>query len=301
MRTRIRTANFIFKEGLSNLFRNKLMFMASCIIVTASLIILGLFLLIIFNIDENIKSLNEKPQIQVYCRFDMPEADVDALEGLILSAPGIKEFQRISKEEAYIRAKGLLGENSAILDGFGAEFLPESFILRMGDASLIDGFVLWLEGMPEVDKVSYPKKTIDLITGVSNWAKAFGAVIAGIPILFAVFIVSNTIRLAVMERRGEIGIMRYIGATEQIIRWPFVVEGMITGAVGATIAFFATGYGYKLVEGAVSAEMVSLTDDLFRLVEIGSVSPVLLLTYALIGVGVGAVGSARSIRKYLKV
>jgi len=301
MKKRIRTVNFIFREGFSNLFRNKLMFMASCIIVTASLIILGIFLLLVFNIDENIRSLDEKPQIQIYCRYDMTNREVDRLEDLILSEPGIKEFQRISKDEAYVRAKDLLGENSGILDGFGADFLPVSFILRMDEASLINDFVLWLEEIPDIEKVSYPKRTIDLISSVSNWAKAFGAVIAGIPILFAVFIVSNTIRLAVLERRGEISIMRYIGATEQIIRWPFIVEGMITGVVGATIAFIATGYGYKFIEDNINIEMASLTDDLFRLVNVGSVSSALLLTYITIGVGVGAIGSARSIRKYLKV
>ena len=131
--------------------------------------------------------------------------------------------------------------------------------------------------------------------------KAFGAVLAGIPILFAIFIVSNTIRIAVFERRNEISIMRYIGATEQIIRWPFVVEGIVTGIVGATVAFLATGFGYRFVENSFNMEMANLTDDLFRLVGTGSVSSMLIFVYLFIGVGVGAVGSARSIGKYLHV
>jgi len=301
MKTKIRTVNFIFKEGFSNLLRNKLMFIASCIIVTAALVILGIFLLLIFNIEENIRALDEKPQIQVYCRFDLTDAEVGELEAEILAQSGIKEFSRISKDEAFVRAKELLGDNSDILDGVGADFLPVSFILKLDDSDQIASFVQWLEEIPNVDKISYPKRTIDLISRVSNWAKAFGAVLAGIPILFAVFIVSNTIRLAVSERRGEISIMRYIGATEQIIRWPFIVEGMITGIVGATIAFLATGYGYKFVEDSFNLEMSGLTDDLFRLVDAGSVSSILLIIYVLVGVGVGAFGSARSIRKYLRV
>ena len=112
---------------------------------------------------------------------------------------------------------------------------------------------------------------------------------------------SNTIRLAVFERRGKIGIMRYIGATENIIKWPFVVEGIITGIVGATVAFLATGFGYMFVEGNFNAELSGLTDDLFRLVRTGSVSTLLLALYLLIGVGVGAVGSARSLHRYLRV
>jgi len=301
MKTRIRTVSFIFKEGFSNLLRNKLMFIASCIIVTAALVILGIFLLLIYNIDENVRALDEKPQIQIYCRYNMSEREVDALEAVILAEQGVKEFQRITKEEAYVRAKALLGENSDILEGIGSDFLPESFILKLDDPDKISGFVSWLEEIPDIEKISYPKRTIDFISKVSNWMKAFGAVLAGIPILFAVFIISNTIRIAVFERRNEISIMRYIGATEQIIRWPFIVEGMITGVVGATIAFLATGYGYRFVENSFNIEMSQLTDDLFRLVEVGSVSTVLLFVYLLIGVGVGALGSARSIRKYLRV
>ena len=300
MKTRVRTLNFIFREGFLNLLRNKLMFVASSVIVTAALIILGIFLLIILNIDENIKALNEKPQIQVYCRYDTDEREVDALEEEIRAYAGLKEFRRVSKDEAYIRARELLGENSGILDGIGSDFLPVSFILKLDDPQAIDGYVEWLEGIPDIEKISYPKRTIDFISKISNWAKAFGALLAGIPILFAVFIVSNTIRIAVFERRGEISIMRYIGATERIIRWPFIVEGVITGIVGATVAFLATGFGYRIVENSVNMEMAGLTDDLFRLIEVGGVSTFLLLVYLFIGVGVGAVGSARSIHKYIK-
>jgi cell division transport system permease protein len=300
MKMRIRTVNFIFKEGFSNLFRNKLMFFASCAIVTAALIILGIFLLIIFNIDENIKALDEKPQVQVYCDFELTDNEVDALEAVILSRRGIKDFLRITKDEAFVRAKELLGENSDILDEIEPDFLPVSFILKLEESDMIFDFVQWLEEIPGISKISYPKRTIDLIAGVSNWTKVFGAVLAGIPILFAIFIVSNTIRLAVFERRNEISIMRYIGATERIIRWPFIVEGVITGIVGATVAFLATGFGYKFVENSFNPDMAYLTDDLFKLVGIGSVSSILLSAYMCIGVGVGAAGSARSVSKYLK-
>lgn len=301
MKIRIRTVSFIFKEGFSNLLRNKLMFIASCVIVTASLIILGVFFLIIFNFDENIKALDEKPQIQIYCRYDMTDGELNALESEILAGRGIKEFYRVSREEAYVRAKELLGEDSDILDGIEPDFLPVSFILKLDESGMINDFVHWLDDNPNIEKISYPQRTIDLISRVSNWAKAFGLAIAAMPIMFAVFIVSNAIKMALFERRGEISIMRYIGATEQIVRWPFIVEGMITGIVGATVAFLATGFGYMAIESNVNMEMAGLTDGLFMLVKIDDVSTFLLLAYVLIGVGVGAVGSARSIRKYLKV
>jgi len=277
------------------------MFAASFMIITAALIILGFFLLIMFNIDENIKALDEIPQLQVYCRYDIGEREIRALEDEIRGVDGIKEILLVSKDEAYSRARELLGENSAILDGVESDFLPVSFILKLDDPSRTEAFVSWLETSPYVEKISYPKKTIDLISKISAWTKAFGALLAGMPILLAVFIVSNTIRLAVIERRGEIGIMRYIGATEQLIRWPFIVEGMITGIAGAAVALIATGYGYRFVENSFNLEISGLADGLIRLVESGSATAVLLPVYLLVGAGVGAAGSARSIRRYLKV
>ncbi|MDR3120858.1 MAG: permease-like cell division protein FtsX [Clostridiales bacterium] len=298
---RLRTLRFIFREGFQNFFRNKLMFFASCAIITAALVILGIFLLVIFNIDENVKALGEKPQIQVYCRFDLDDAEVDALEREFLREPGLKEFTRITKEEAYERAKDMLGDTSDLLSGIGPDFLPVSFIIKLDDPGQIDDFVSRAGQMPQIEKISYPKRTIGLITRVSNWAKLFGAVIVAIPMLFAVFIISNTIRLTVFERRGEISIMRYIGATERLIRWPFVIEGAIIGVVGATFAFLVTGFGYKFLENNFNLELAGVTDDLFRLVGVGHVSTLLLVVYLLIGVGVGAVGSVQSTRKYLRV
>jgi len=298
---RMRTVSFIFREGLSNFYRNKLMFFASCAIVTAALIILGVFLLIVYNIDENVRALDEKPQIQIYCRYDLTGAEVDALEAEIRSGQDIKDFVRVSKEEAFARARELLGENADILDGMEPDFLPVSFIVKLGDASLINDFVGELEQNPLIDKITYPKQIIDLIVRFSNWTKIVGAVLAGIPILFAVFIISNTIRIAVFERRSEIGIMRYIGATEQLIRWPFIVEGMITGIVGATAAFVATGFGYRLLESNFNLEVAAQAGGMIRLAGAESVSTLLLAVYLAIGVGVGAIGSARSIRKYLRV
>ena len=295
------TFRYIFKEGFFNLFRNKLMFFVSSAIITAALMILGFFLLLIFNIDTNLKALEAKPQIRIYCRYDLLEEETYALEDEIKQIAGIKEFEFISKEEAYVRAQELLEEDADILNGMENDFLPVSFIIRLEDTAQIDDFVTEIEMMDGIDKIFYPKATIDFISRVSNWVKAFGLILVSIPMLFSVFIMSNTIKIAVFERKNEISIMRYIGATEQLIKWPFIVEGVLIGLIATAIAFILTNYGYMVLENSFKSEISSVSSNLLELVRVGSVSTLILLTYFIIGVGVGAIGSVQSIRKYLRV
>ena len=298
---KLRTVRYIFKEGLLNVFRNKLMFFACCAVITAALVILGIFMLLIINIENNVEKLSEIPQIQVYGKYDLSDAEVKSLENVLREEPGISEFVPVSRSEAFEKAKEMLGENGGLMEGFEDDFLPVSFIIRMESPDLVDEFVKKAEEMDSVEKVNYPKETINVISGVSKWVKYFSVLLVLIPMLFAFFIMSNTIKLAVAERSVEVGIMRYIGATEQLIRWPFVIEGVIIGLIGSSLAYMITGYGYSLVERTFSAEAQGGVGNLFRMIKIGDVSAALLLIYVVIGVGVGAVGSVRSIRKYLTV
>jgi cell division transport system permease protein len=193
-----------------------------------------------------------------------------------------------------------LGEDAGMLDGLGPDFLPVSFLVRLDDPGMVEAFVRKVEVMGAVEKVDYPKKAIDFIAGISGWVKAFGLAIACIPMLFALFIISNTIRLAVFERSGEISIMRYIGATEHLIRWPFVVEGVLIGALGAAAAYLLTRFGYSIVESSFNAGVAGVSNNFVSLAAAGSVSAQLLALDLLFGVLIGAVGSAQAIRKHLR-
>ena len=161
---KLRTLRYIVKEGLLNVFRNKLMFVACSAILATALIILGIFMLLILNIESNIEMLNEIPQIQVYCRYDLSDEEVAAFEYTLRDEPGITEFTTVTRHEAFIKAKALLEENGDILEGFEDDFLPASFIIRMDNPDFIEEFVQKIEELDEVDKVFYPKKAIDFIS-----------------------------------------------------------------------------------------------------------------------------------------
>ena len=295
------TIRYCFKEGFSYLFGNKLMFFVSTAIIIASLVIFSFFLILILNIDDNLRMLDERPQIQVYCLYELSEEEVQALETEIRKSEGIREFVRVSKEEALLKARELLGDDAAILEDFGNDFLPESFMIKLHDTMMTEEFVNQIQAMDGIDQVFYPKTTIDFIAGVSSWAKVFGVLLVSIPMLFSVFIISNTIRLAVFERRSEISIMRYIGATERFIKWPFIIEGVIIGMLAAAISFILTGYAYRAVEMSFNVELSGATGNLLQMIGIGDVAALLLLLNMIIGIGVGAVGSVQAIRRYLRV
>ena len=297
---KLRTMRYIIKEGFANAFANMRMSAASCGIVAASLIVMGLFMLAAQNIDENVRVLGDRPQIQVFCRYDLSDAEAGGVGEALRAEPGVREFTAIGKQEAYERARELLGDDAGMLDDIGPDFLPVSFIVKMDDPAMIDAFVQRALGIDGVADVSYEKRTTALIANVWRWAKVAGFVLAGIPMLLAAFIMSNAIKLAVHERRQEISIMRYIGATERLIAWPFVVEGVVVGLFGAAFAYLLTASGYAILERRVGAAVAEWTGDLFRLVPTRDVSAPLFAAFIVIGVGVGAAGSLRSVGKHLK-
>ena len=120
-------------------------------------------------------------------------------------------------------------------------------------------------------------------------------------VIISVFIISNTIKLTVFARRKEINIMKFIGATDWFIRWPFVVEGVIIGIAGAVIAFVVSAYGYNALEGKFNKDILSIGTEFLKLIKIGEVWSQVIVSYAAIGIIVGALGSFLSIRRYLRV
>ncbi len=298
---KIRTIRHIFKEGFVNSYRNKLMSLASIAIVAASLIVFGIFLLIALNMEENIAMWKEQPQLEAFCYVELDDTQVQLVEDVIRNDERVLEYEKVTKEQAYDKMRDKLGKNSAILEGYGAEIFPVSFIIKLKDVANSKDIVKKLEGVSGVEKVSYSQDTIEVITRVSHWFKLGSSVILAIFLVVSVLIISNTIKLTVFARRKEINIMKYIGATDWFIRWPFVVEGVIISIVGAILAFVVSAYGYSLLQDKFSQDLFLAESNLLTLVDIEDVWTQLASSYVGIGTVVGAVGSFISLRRHLKV
>ncbi len=298
---KIRTIRHIFKEGFVNSYRNKLMSLASVAIVVASLIVFGIFLLLVLNLETNIDMWKEQPQLEAFCYEELDNTQIQRVEDAIKKDDRILHYEKVSKEQAFAKMRDKLGKNSAILDGYGAEIFPVSFIIKLKDVAYSDEVVKALENVSGVEKVSYSQDTIEVITRVSHWFKLGSSVTIVIFLVVSIFIISNTIKLTVFARRKEINIMKYIGATDWFIRWPFVVEGVIISIVGAILAFVISAYGYSILQDKFAQDLFLAESQLLSMVEIQDVWTQLASSYVVIGTAVGTTGSFISLRRHLKV
>jgi len=298
---KIRTTKYIIKEGIINAYRNKLMSLASISIVTASLLIFGIFFLISVNLNYNTKILKSQPEMEVFCKPELDDAQVDTVENAIRNNGMIQSYTKVTKQEAYEKAKKILGEDDKILEGIDDSFLPVSFVIKLKDPGDSGEVVKRFKSMNGVDDVKYSQKAIDFISRFTYWIKVISGLLLTVLLVVSMFIIANTIKLTVFARRKEINIMKYVGATDWFIRWPFVIEGVIIGFIGALVAFALTGYGYNALEARISGDILSVSSDLLKFVKINEIWMKIIAIYSALGVFIGALGSVVSIRKYLRV
>lgn len=298
---KIRTLRYILKEGAINSYRNKLMSLASIMIVVATLVIFGFILLSAFNLELIINTVKEQPQLEAFCYTVLDDTQVQAVENSIKNNDKILSYEKVTKEQALKKMEERLGKDAAVLEGYDESIFPVSFIIKLKDTSYSKEVVDTLEATSGIEKVSYSQDTIDFISKVSYWVKFICSFMVIILVVVAVFIISNTIKLTVFARRKEINIMKYIGATDWFIRWPFVVEGVIIGITGAVIAFIISAYGYNAIESKFTEDIVKMDMDMLKLINIRDIWIQLILYFLAIGSVVGALGSFLSLRRYLRV
>lgn len=298
---KIRTLKYIFNDGVKNVYKNRLMSLASISTIMASLLIFGIFYLMIINVKYNVMNLNEQPEMQVFCNPELDDIGVRLVHNTLTRNDNIAEVTMVTKEQAFEKVKEMLDDDADLLEGMDNSFLPVSFIIKLDDIENSDEIVKELSRINGVDKVTYPQKTIEFISKFTRWIQAISILLTTVLLVVSVFIISNTIKLTVFARRKEISIMKYIGATNWFIRWPFIIEGILIGFIGAVVSFLVSGYFYNEIETKFTSELAQLGTDIITLLKFNEVSLPMILLYLLLGCTVGAFGSMISIRKYLKV
>jgi len=298
---RIRTVKYILKEGAINAYRNKLMSLASVSIVVATLVIFGVLLLVALNLRINLDILKNQPQLEAYCYTELDDVQIKQIENTIKENNKVASYQIVTKDQALQKMKDKLANDATILDGYDASIFPVSFIIKLKDSAYATEVVKSLETTSGIEKVSYSQRLIDVISKVSYWTQLICGFMIIIFLMVSVFIISNTIKLTVFARRREISIMKYIGATDWFIRWPFVVEGVIIGIIGVIIAFIISSLGYNELESKFSKDMLNVSMEFLKLINIREVWLQIVAFYSAIGISVGAFGSFLSIRRYLRV
>jgi len=294
---KISTAEYFVTESLNSIRRNGLMSMASLMTVALSLLILGVFMILVMNLNHMASILESQVQVTVYLQDTLKETEVLEMGTRITRLPGVTRVNFVSKEEALNRFKIRLGEQQGLLSELGeANPLPNSFEVKVDRPDRVKPLALAIAQLKGVEAARYGQEVVDQLFGLTRMVRIFGVVLIIFLGLAALFIIVNTIRLTVFARRREIGIMKYVGATDWFIRWPFIIEGILLGGLGAFIAVVLLTQFYSMLTRQVY-ESLAFLPLLPKYPLMGYVNSFLIFA----GCGIGVLGSMISVKKFLKV
>lgn len=283
------------------MWRNRSMGLASVSSISAVLVILGIILILILSINNVVLEITTKfDEIQIFLEDDLSNTDLDNIERQIKEDENVLSLMFVSKAQGLERFKEEWGEESYLLEGLEEDNpLENSYEIQLKDIKYADGVVENLNKVEGITKINYYKDIIDKLMIFANYIRIGGIALVGALILVSVFIISNTIKITVASRETEISIMKYVGATNGYIRGPFIIEGILFGLIGAGISILIINYGYEYFFSSVS-------DKLYTLFTVYLVPPSLLvkdviIIFSSIGVGIGALGSIVSLKRFLNV
>ena len=291
---------YLIGEGFSNVFKNKKSTGASLMIMCATMIIFGIFLILGENINHFVDQVKSEQGFQVFLKTDATDEEAQKVGEEIRAVGGVSTAEFKDKTYALNTMKEKLGDKSELIDGYGADYFPTSYVVTLTDLNLSKDVQEKILKIENVDKITSSDKTVSTLLSLAKGIKLVTGIILVLLIIISIFIISNTIKLTVHARRKEISIMKYVGATNNFIRWPFIVEGMIIGVFASAISIVLVGGAYSLLaEQAVNASFMQTIN--MSLVGFKDMISSIIFVYMLLGIGIGALGSVISMRKYLKV
>jgi len=285
----------VLAEGFEGFRRNGLMSLAAVTITTVTLVALGAALVVASALDHIAHQLEGQLQVVVYLRDGIDPAAVTAVRGRLQALPGVTGVVYVSKQEALAQLRRAVGGRADFRDVLAQNPLPASFVVTTDRAGRLATIAAAAERLSQVESVSYNAATVGRLLALTRAVRTFGAAAGGALALVALVIIGSTIRLTVFARRTEIEVMRLVGATAGFIRWPFVVEGAITGACGAVVAFVSVVALYAAVTHGARATL-----PFVPLPPVEQVALALVWKLILWGVVIGVVGSLLAVRRHLR-
>lgn len=295
---KINTSKYFISDALKSIKRNRTISIAAMITVLITFFVFGTFILIALNVSNSMDDVASKVELKVYLEDEVRLIDQKEIEFKLGEQPGVKEVKYESKDEAFNIFQKSLADNPGLLQGYNLANNPlqNSFIVKLENPEVATAVGESVEGMTGVESVSSQQALIDTISKFINGLKAIGI---GLFILFvgvSIFLITNTIKLTVYSRRREVGIMKFVGATDWFIRWPFIIEGVIIGAIGSLASSVLLFFSYKAVVSAIVTNMFYVS-----LIPVTFVFSTLIWVFLIGGMIVGAIGSFAALRKFLVV
>lgn len=293
---------YFIKSSLKGMYKNALMTIASVFVLMACMLIIGSVFLASENVLSFMNKLEAQNEIVAFIDDDYGEDSLsrEQLCDKVRAVAGVSDVEYVTREQAFAEYRDSLGANREYLDGYDGEDNPLRNELRIhiSDIELFESVVGTVSAMDEIANIRDSQDVVDMLLSMRRMLNMLGFWILVILAVVSLFIISNTVKLTMHSRRNEINIMKYVGATNGFIRFPFLLEGVIIGVVATVLAIAAQWciYVYALIP-AIS-QLTFLSDCI---VSFRSATPGLLIIFGAIGLVVGVFGSMLSIRKYLKV
>lgn len=294
------TKGYLIREGYINLRKHGSKTFSTMLVVCATMLIIGIFILLFQNVNSNVKTVREEQGLQAFIQDSATEDDVEYMKDQIKNIDGVKEVTYITKEMGFENAKEVFKDYDYFLTGLeNVDIFPRSLVIKFSDISVSSVVKSSVEKIEGIYKVQYDESTINAVTAVSKIVNIFLLGVGVVLLVVSIFIISNTIKLAVYSNKREVFIMRYMGATNKFIKTPFVIEGALIGMISATISFILISIAYIVIYARIPNINAALGS--FGILPYSGLWYQILIVFFALGLFIGIFGSSVSVKKYLKV
>ncbi|KXB91402.1 permease-like cell division protein FtsX [Megasphaera lornae] len=288
---------YFMSEACKSFWRNSFMSIASIVTVALSFFILGIFAIMVANLDNFADNLENQVQISVYLKDGLTTEQVMGVGKRLKALPEVRQIKFTNKDQAMTELKERMKDQPGILEALeGKNPLPTSYEITFTQAGAVKKAAQIVATYPEVESSHYGQEIIEQLLNITRVIRWGGMALIVLLTVATLFIISNTIRLTVFARRKEIGIMKYVGATNWFIRWPFLLEGLLLGFIGGVIADAALVQFYRFVTSEIHHSLAFLP-----LVGMNPFMYQVGIGLLLLSMIIGAVGSTISLKRYMKV
>lgn len=287
---------YLLKQGVKNIFTHGFMSFASITIIIACLLIMGSFSLLTLNIDAMIDEMQNQNNVLAYIDESLSESEARALESKILAVDNVATAEFVTREEAMKNFESDYDEN--LFENIDPTVFRHRFVITLDDLSLMKETQAALRNVKGVASVTAHVDYAEKFISFRNIVSIVSLILIVILIIVSLFIMTNTIKLATFGRREEIAIMKMVGATNAFIRLPFVIEGLVLGAVGGGIAYLLQWGLYSVLTDKIMSGMAS---GIIDVLPFSAVALPVLIVFLAVGILVGVFGGLNAIRNYLKV
>lgn len=294
----IKSFFYSLKQALVQLNRNKTMALTSLFSITAMLLILGMFFILVVNVNLLTESAKDQfDMVEVYMLDDATDDQINTIMDSVKTLDYTDTVEFLDKDDAMSEMKDRWGDNGYLLDGLQENPLPRSIRITLKNIEDSQELVDYVSNFEGIEKVKYNQSEINKILKITNSIQVGALVIIVFLIFVSIIVVSNTVKLTVLARGREISIMKYVGATNWFIRGPFLIEGIIIGILAALISAGVICGLYSLIIANISEQMLVMFST--GLVPVAFMTENLIVIFLALGVSIGAMGSMISMRRFL--